>query len=77
MNKRIESYMVAILSNPEWMKSVARRYGSYDTAVGYSVGMPEIATAVLNLETALTNKLPDEKFDVDAFANGSEPPPRF
>jgi hypothetical protein len=76
MNKRIETYMVAILSNPEWMKSVARRYGSADDK-GYTVGMPELATAVLNLENALKNKLPEEGFDVEAFSRGSEPPPRF
>lgn len=73
MNKRIEVYMVAILSNPEWMKSVARRYGSPSVS-DFSIGMPELATAVMNLENALLAKLPEKEFDVEAFTRDSDPP---
>ena len=77
MNKRIESYMVAILSNPEWMKSVARRYGSPGhTELAATVGMPELATAVMNLENALIAKLSDKEFDVEEFTKNSYPPDR-
>jgi hypothetical protein len=62
MNNRIENYMCAILSNPEWMKQVAQRYGQHE-----SVGAPEIATAVRNLENSLR-----EKLDVDEDTDSSE-----
>lgn len=69
MNKRIETYMTAILNNPEWMKTVAARYGRDG-----SVGMPELATAVLNLENALLQRLTEKEFDVEAFSRDSDPP---
>lgn len=46
MNKRIETYMAAILSNPEFIRSVASRYGN----VNGSVGMPELATTIAILK---------------------------
>ena len=69
--KKYEQYMCAILSNPEWMKSVVDRYGSRG-----SVGMPELATAVSNLEAALATKFPEKEFDVESFVRDSEPPPK-
>lgn len=59
--KTHEQYMVAILQNPEWMKSVVARYGRDG-----SIGAPEVATAIMNLHNQLADKL-----DVDEDAGES------
>lgn len=60
--KTHERYVCAILQNPEWLKSVAARYGRDGV-----VGMPELATAVTNLHNALT-----ERLDVDEDSSESD-----
>jgi len=77
--KTYEQYMCALLRNPEWFKSTVARYGRHDT-----IGAPELATAVSNLESALRQKfdLDDDatdspelkEFDAEAFARDSDPP---
>lgn len=51
-NERVQAYMQAMLRNPEWMKSVARRYGN-----GEDASMVDIASAIVNLENALVEKV--------------------
>jgi len=52
MSNRIEKYMVAVLSNPQWMSNVQLRHGN-----GNSASPEQIAVAIVLLESALTEKL--------------------
>jgi hypothetical protein len=77
--KPYQHYMYALLQNPEWMKSTIARYGRND-----SIGMPELATAIDNLDSALRNKFDlddandscesQKEFDVEGFCKDSDPP---
>lgn len=75
---RIDSFMVAILQNPEFIKQVARRYGSADTVLGYTVGMPEIANAIQHLHKSLSERVFEDEgkpFDIEEFTKDTIPPP--
>lgn len=80
--KPYQHYMCALLQNPEWFKSTIARYGGRD-----SIGTPELATAISNLETDLRNRFdldddasdscePKKEFDVEGFLKDSDPPPK-
>ena len=62
MKDRIESYVEAIVSNPEWIKSVAVKHdaivttGSGTGQIACKLTAEQIANAVLELETTLLRK---------------------
>lgn len=58
----VSLYIHGLLSNPEFIKNVVQRYGSHG-----SIGMPELATAISNLQTSLEDKFPKKEFEVDGF----------
>lgn len=58
----MKQYINALLSNPEFFKNVVQRYGAHG-----SIGMPELATAISNLESSLEEKLSKKEFEVEGF----------
>jgi len=65
---RIETYMAALLSNPEFIVQVRFRYGN-----GFNMG--NLANAVTKLESELkAHLLEDKPFDIESFTRDSDRP---
>jgi hypothetical protein len=60
MSTKIETYVAAIISNPEWIKSVAAKYNAVQTTdqrqIVCKVTTEQVASAVAELEVALIRR---------------------